>query len=76
MELIRIMKLVIVSAARNQDSDIFITFIISLAAMLLALLEQMDIHGRIQFYDQFSAIAKCLESDPLPYWGSIEGYDL
>ena len=70
------MKLVNVSAAGNQDSDIFITVIISLAAMLLALLEQMDIDSRVRFYDEFSEIAKCLESDPVPYWGSIEGDDL
>ena len=76
LRLIRIMKLVILSAAGNQDSDIFITVIISLAAMLLALLEQMDIDSRVRFYDEFSEIAKCLESDPVPYWGSIEGDDL
>ena len=76
LRLIRIMKLVNVSAARNPDSDIFISFIISLAAMLLALLEQMDIDSRVRFYDEFSEIAKCLESDPVPYWGSIEGDDL
>ena len=70
------MKLVILSATGNQDSDIFITVIISLAAMLLALLEQMDIDSRVRFYDEFSEIAKCLESDPVPYWGSIEGDDL
>lgn len=70
------MKLVNLSAAGNQDSDIFITFIISLAAMLLALLEQMGIDSRIRFYDQFSEITKCLGSDPVPNWGSIEGDDL
>ena len=74
--MIRIMKLINVSAAGNQDSNIFITFIISLAAMLLALLEQKDNDSRVRFYDEFSEIAKCLESDPVPYWGSIEGDDL
>ena len=71
-----IMKLANLSAARNQDSDLFITFIVSLAAMLLALLEQMDSDSRIWFYDHFSEIARCLESDPVPYWGDLEGDDL
>ena len=64
-----LMKLTNLLSSTNQDAE---CFIITLGAMLLTVLEQLDDDSRVMFYEHFVDVAEYLENDVVPFWGDLD----